>query len=183
MKSPDTMTCTPPKGSALPLIARPTAYILSRSVPSIILISSMTKVEHWRHRWRALPDAHTFAMSRSALSSPSPMPAKLWSVVPRQSTAAAPVEAVTKTLPLPVDRHRLISRVISARMVVVLPVPALPVKKREWPPIATEHTFSCPSVSSIARASAPSKPRPTPRGRCTASTGAARPVAPRPPPA
>ena len=44
---------------------------------------------------------------------------------------------------------------ISSLIVVVLPVPALPVKKRDSPRNAAEHTLSCSSVSSC-RASAPS---------------------------
>ena len=55
----------------------------------------MTRDAHWRHRFRA--GFESFAASCSALPSPRPMPAKEWSVVPPTRTAAAPVEAVTKT--------------------------------------------------------------------------------------
>mmetsp|Transcript_117908 Transcript_117908/g.306122 ORF Transcript_117908/g.306122 Transcript_117908/m.306122 type:complete len:213 (-) Transcript_117908:508-1146(-) len=76
-KSPQSSSCKPPNGSALPRIRRATSSSLLKSAPSSMDTSSTTRTLDCSHRFAACSFFWILLTSRCTSPYPSPMPAKL----------------------------------------------------------------------------------------------------------
>mmetsp|Transcript_103188 Transcript_103188/g.259904 ORF Transcript_103188/g.259904 Transcript_103188/m.259904 type:complete len:279 (-) Transcript_103188:123-959(-) len=150
-KSPQRMSCSPPKAasrrpSRIPRTLDATTSRASKRLASSMETSSITSTVVWRHLAIAAGLFCTLPRSRLGGPSPRPTPAKLWMVWPLMLAAAMPVEAVTATCP----GYWLSSSCMMYLNRKLFPVPAAPVRKRLSPCSARSAAARCSAVSCSA---------------------------------
>ncbi|KAJ3881226.1 hypothetical protein F5051DRAFT_397875 [Lentinula edodes] len=137
-------SCIPPNGRELFRTIRPIYSSLSKSLPSIIDISSMIKTSVSVQLNLAWVEFAILEASIAAFSLPRPMPAQECTVDPLILIPAIPVLAVTATSSF-LDRRTL----MISRKRTDLPVPAGPVKKTLPPALTVSRTCFCSLESLI----------------------------------